>query len=178
MKKLILLSVLFIVGCANIFITPTKTLLYENGSSIKLVSDLNIYDGSIEYKSRQFLLEQIDKKADIEMLSIGEINVQKEDVSEGGRITVSINTTISLDANDIMWDCKIQKMNGDAVNYRIVGSPYKPVYVYGTYVSVFSVYIDEPMNEPFKVFLIHKGSTPIRNDYIVYPNEDITSITN
>ena len=187
-----ILIIIFTVGCVPpILKLPVPFPPYEFGSTVKLTdqrvmekdptnpnSTLIHHSARIRYKSPQFISKEIYGKSQLEMWSEDKLNdeLRIESAYEGGYIIAHTADITIGGADEEYWDCIIQKMNGDAVNYRRPKSDFSvPNHrsLYDIWYDIFIVYIYEPMEEPFKVFLIDRLSQR-RNEYIVYPNEKIT----
>lgn len=171
MKKLILLYILLIVGCAAI--TGFK---YKYGSTVQLTTEMMARNaGNIEYKSPQSQLKELEEKSQLEMWSEDKLKEKKDAITKGGYIIAQTGGATIGAAKTEYWDCIIQKMNGDEVDFYVTKQDYSiPNPSSGNWWDLFSVSINEPMEEPFKVFLISSIHQK-KNEYIVYPNEKVTT---
>ena len=97
---------------------------------------------------------------------------------------VKIDTNTKLKAEVVKrrknenYYIRIKALNGKELDVLIVKGSTIPHYSTSSYVttwwSLYPVAIIEPVKEPFKVYLISKLHKK-RNDYVVYPNEKVTS---
>ena len=125
--------ILLIVGCAPIeyqygstVIRTAKRELFSK-DSIKVIG----YEGSIEYHSPESQLKELEKNAKIELWTTVELNIRKEQIYVGGYILVKTAGITIENAKLDSWDCKIEKLNGNKIDYRILKDPYSIPY-YGS----------------------------------------------
>jgi len=157
MKKLIcfLLSLL-VVGCATL-----TGFEHKHGSTVQITTDLfERNNGNIEYKTLSYHSKEKGPKLKL---------------TAGGHIIVETRSFTIGSAKLEYWHCSVMKMNGGQIDHTVSKEKYSiPNYSGGKWWDLFYVYINEPIEEPFKVYLSNLIDNT-RNEYIVYPNEKVSS---
>jgi hypothetical protein len=150
---------------------PANLKQSKYGSSIEVIESGN--SATIEYKSHKQLLLELNNKAKVEMWSADKL--QKEESYEpiGGRVIIHITAPTSGYANTKYWVYVVQTMDGEEI-LRWTGSDDIPNYTTSrngtTWWNTDFVYIRQPMNNPFKVYVINTLSET-RSGFIVYPDQ-------
>ena len=166
---------LLIIGCATL-----KKYEYKYGSTVQIRTDfLERNDGNIEYKSPKSILEELNERSKLEMWSKSKFNKYKNATLTAGGYIIARTSGITLGSAKLKyWNCIVMKMNGDKIDYTVSKKnnsiPNVPSDSSGKWWDLFLVYINEPITEPFKVYLISKIHKK-RNEYVIYPNEKVSS---
>lgn len=173
MKRIVMVILLIFAvtlsSCATMMIVGSKISKY--GSTVELIE--SGASTSIEYKSYNQLLIELDKKAKNEMWSADKLKIEEGRIPSGGYIIVHISGSTIGSANTKYWKYVVQTMEGEEI-LRKSGDDDIPEFTssqYGTtWWNIDIVAFSKPMNKPFKVYIIDSLSEK-RSGFIVYPDQ-------
>jgi hypothetical protein len=155
---------LFIISALLI----TSCTVYKYGTKV----ETNVLSASakVAYKSYSYLVTETKDEAKTQMWTEGKLNSELSTIPLGGYVIITVSAATIGAANTEYWSYIIQDMAGNDIKRQHgVDDIPEPSSGAGWW-NIDIVYLDKPMEEPFKVFVIDELSNK-RSEFTVYPNQ-------
>lgn len=151
-------------GCAPMMLVGSRYSKY--GSTIEVLE--NGADARIEYQSRDHMLSEVDRKADVLMWSKEETASRRSKVPPGGYVFVYISGPTIHSANTKYWKYIVQSMDGEEI-LRKQGKDDVPEYTTSWW-NIDGIYLKEDPGGPFKIYILDELRSK-RSGFVVYPGQ-------
>jgi len=164
MKKLLLVIVLFLIGCAPMF---SSSFSAGYGGKVKVNKMPKMGNGFLEYKSYSHLLEELEKEAEIKMWDSQMLKKNKSLIPLGGSIYFRYCRPSAKWSHTI-----IIKQDGKII--RRYSAEDVLFHSYNEYLNCFTgsilLYLDKKITDSINVFIIDEYAKE-RYEYTVIPEK-------
>jgi hypothetical protein len=173
LKKIKLISfAVLLLCCFSCVATTNDPVINPYGTKIHLIE--NQANAEVGYISYSSLLQELNEKSRVQMWSPSKLKLEKSYLPKGGKVIIRIWGTTIDSANTEWWEYVIQDVKGNLIKREkgddgIDGLPEYTVSHRGTkWWNIDTVYIDQELFKPFKVFVIDRLSNK-RSVFLVNP---------
>ena len=162
----IVLSLLLLISCTATYPLGYKIKAY--GSTAEFVE--NEANCKVEYQSHRYLMSDLDERADKQLWDEERKMKEQEIWPTGGIIVITVLGPNIESANTKYWSYVVQTMDGKEI-LRQQGEPdIAEVPISAYWWNLDTVWINEPMTQPFKLYVIDE-LTNRRSGFIIYPDQ-------